>query len=156
MLQTTFGSAAPSDIPHLVRLLGLLFTQEPEFSPNAEKQSEALDAILHDRSRGRIFVAREGGKVVGMASLLYTISTAEGGKAAWFEDFIVQPEYRRQGIGTRLLEYVIQQARAEGVLRITLLTDLQNDNAQDLYRKLGFVNSSMQAMRLKLQKSSSA
>jgi len=68
----------------------------------------------------------------------------------------VQPEYRGQGIGTRLLEYVIQQARAEGVLRITLLTDLQNDNAQDLYRKLGFVNSSMQAMRLKLQKSSSA
>ena len=156
MLQTTFGSAAPSDIPHLVRLLGLLFTQEPEFSPNAEKQSEALDAILHDRSRGRIFVAREAGKVVGMASLLYTISTAEGGKAALFEDFIVQPEYRRQGIGTRLLEYVIQQARAEGVLRITLLTDLQNENAQDLYRKLGFVNSSMQAMRLKLRKSSPA
>ena len=91
-----------------------------------------------------------------MASLLYTISTAEGGKAALFEDFIVQPEYRGQGIGTRLLEYVIQQARAEGVLRITLLTDLKNDNAQDLYRKLGFVNSSMQAMRLKLRKSSSA
>jgi ribosomal protein S18 acetylase RimI-like enzyme len=42
------------------------------------------------------------------------------------------------------------------VLRITLLTDLQNDNAQDLYRKLGFVNSSMQAMRLKLRRSSSA
>jgi GNAT superfamily N-acetyltransferase len=91
-----------------------------------------------------------------MASLLYTISTAEGGKAALFEDFIVQPEYRGQGIGTRLLEYVIQQARAEGVLRITLLTDLKNDNAQDLYRKLGFVNSSMQAMRLKLRKSSAA
>ena len=156
MLQATFGSAAPSDIPRLVGLLALLFTQEPEFSPNEEKQSEALEAILHDRSRGRIFVAREGGKVVGMASLLYTISTAEGGKAALFEDFIVQPEYRGQGIGTRLLEYVIQQARAEGVLRITLLTDLKNDNAQDLYRKLGFVNSSMQAMRLKLQKSSSA
>ena len=156
MLQTTFGSAAPSDIPQLVGLLALLFTQEPEFSPNAEKQSEALDAILHDRSRGRIFVAREGGKVVGMASLLYTISTAEGGKAALFEDFIVQPEYRGQGIGTRLLEYVIQQARAEGVLRITLLTDLKNDNAQELYRKLGFVNSSMQAMRLKLRKSSAA
>src|SRR5207247_3030433 len=74
MLQTTFGSAAPSDIPHLVRLLGLLFTQEPEFSPNAEKQSEALDAILHDRSRGRIFVARAAGQGAGMASLLYPIS----------------------------------------------------------------------------------
>src|SRR5438270_12024218 len=115
-----FRLGGASDTPRLVGLLALLFTQEPEFSPNAEKQSEALDAILHDRSRGRIFVAREGGKVVGMASLLYTISTAEGGKAALFEDFIVQPEYRGQGIGTRLLEYVIQQARAEGVLRIKI------------------------------------
>ena len=151
MLQTTFGSAAPSDIPRLVGLLALLFTQEPEFSPNAEKQSEALDAILHDRSRGRIFVARVGGKVVGMASLLYTISTAEGGKAALFEDFIVQPEYRGQGIGTRLLEYVIQQARAEGVLRITLLTDMQNERAQAMYRRGGFVGSPMKPMRLKIK-----
>jgi len=91
-----------------------------------------------------------------MASLLYTISTAEGGKAGLVRGFHRAAEYRGQGIGTRLLEYVIQQARAEGVLRITLLTDLKNDNAQDLYRKLGFVNSSMQAMRLKLRKSSAA
>ena len=61
----SFGSAARSDIPRLVELLGELFSQEREFSPDAEKQSEALEAILADRSRGRIFVAREGSEVVG-------------------------------------------------------------------------------------------
>jgi GNAT superfamily N-acetyltransferase len=147
----SFGSAARSDIPRLVELLGLLFSQEREFSPDPEKQGEALEAILADRSRGRIFVAREGGEVVGMASLLYTISTAEGGKAALFEDLIVDPRHRRKGIGSKLVHYVIQQARAEGVLRITLLTDLQNDTALGLYRKLGFVDSPMQAMRLHLK-----
>src|SRR5207302_11020404 len=81
MLQTTFGSAAPSDTPRLVGLLALLFTQEPEFSPNAEKQREALDAILHDRSRGRIFVAREGGKVVGMAKIGRASCRERGGGA---------------------------------------------------------------------------
>ena len=41
--------------------------------------------------------------------------------------------------------------RAEGVLRITLLTDLVNDTALGLYRKHGFVDSSMQPMRLHLK-----
>ena len=147
----SFGSAARSDLPRLVELLGMLFSQEREFSPDPEKQGEALEAILADRSRGRIFVAREGSEVVGMASLLYTVSTAEGGKAALFEDLIVDPKHRRKGIGSKLVSYVIQQARAEGVLRITLLTDLQNDTALGLYRKLGFVDSPMQAMRLHLK-----
>ncbi|HEX7052948.1 MAG TPA: GNAT family N-acetyltransferase [Burkholderiales bacterium] len=147
----TLGSAARSDIPRLVELLGLLFSQEREFSPDPDKQSEALEAILADRSRGRIFVAREGSEVVGMASLLYTVSTAAGGKAALFEDLIVDPRHRRKGIGSKLINYVIQQARAEGVLRITLLTDLENDTALSLYRKLGFVDSPMQPMRLHLR-----
>ena len=147
----TLGSAARSDIPRLVELLGLLFSQEREFTPDPEKQRDALEAILADRSRGRIFVAREGNEVVGMASLLYTVSTAEGGKAALFEDLIVDPRHRRKGIGSKLINYVIQQARAEGVLRITLLTDLENDTALGLYRKLGFVDSPMQPMRLHLK-----
>jgi GNAT superfamily N-acetyltransferase len=147
----TFGSAARSDIPRLVELLGELFSHEREFSPDPDKQREALEAILADRSRGRIFVAREGSELVGMASLLYTISTAEGGKAALFEDLIVDPKHRRKGVGSKLVNYVIQQARAEGVLRITLLTDLENDTALGLYRKLGFVDSPMQPMRLHLK-----
>jgi GNAT superfamily N-acetyltransferase len=150
-MSTVLGSAARSDIPRLAELLGLLFSQEREFTPDPEKQREALEAILADRSRGRIFVAREGSEVVGMASLLYTVSTAEGGKAALFEDLIIDPKHRRKGIGSKLVNYVIQQARAEGVLRITLLTDLENDTALGLYRKLGFVDSPMQPMRLHLK-----
>lgn len=87
-----------------------------------------------------------------MASLLFTVSTAEGGKAAWFEDLVVRPEYRRQGTGQKMLAYVVAQARAEGVLRITLLTDMQNERAQALYRRAGFVGSPMRPMRLKLKK----
>ena len=147
----TLGSAARSDIPRLVELLGELFSHEREFSPDPDKQREALEAILADRTRGRIFVAREGSELIGMASLLYTISTAEGGKAALFEDLIVDPRHRRKGVGSKLVSYVIQQARAEGVLRITLLTDLENDTALGLYRKLGFVDSPMQPMRLHLK-----
>ena len=47
---------------------------------------------------------------------------------------------------------LIEQARAEGVLRLTLLTDMQNEQAQVLYRRLGFVGSPMKPMRLKIKR----
>ena len=143
--------ASAKDLPQMVELLGQLFEQEAEFTPNAAKQETALKMILADPKVGKLYVAKEGSKVVAMASLLFTVSTAEGGKAALFEDLVVSPEYRKQGIGAKLLEYVIGQARAEGVLRLTLLTDMQNEQAQVLYRKLGFVGSPMKPMRLKVK-----
>ena len=147
-----FETAVPKDLPRLVELLGILFESEAEFSADAQKQRAALQAILADPAKGKIYVARDGREVVAMASLLYTVSTAEGGKAALFEDLITAPEHRKRGIGAAPLKHVIEQARAEGVLRITLLTDMQNERAQAMYRRVGFVGSPMKPMRLKIKR----
>src|SRR6185503_14011987 len=146
-----FGTATAKDLPQLVDLLGVLFAQEAEFHPDAAKQQRALEAILASPALGKLFVAREGKRVLAMASLLYTVSTAEGGKAAWFEDLVVHPEERKRGIGEALLKHVVATARAEGILRITLLTDMQNERAQAMYRRAGFVGSPMKPMRLKIR-----
>jgi ribosomal protein S18 acetylase RimI-like enzyme len=145
------GTALAAELSQLVELLQILFKQEAELSPDPEKQRRALEIILADPSRARIYVARDAGKVIAMAALHFTTSTAEGGKAAWLEDCIVRPDYRRQGIGKSLLEYVVAQARAEGALRVMLLTDADNERAQALYRKTGFTDSAMLAMRLLLR-----
>jgi len=152
MSEIRFDVAKSGDLPRLVELLGLLFESEAEFSADSEKQRVALQAILADPAKGRIFVARDWREVVAMASLLYTISTAEGGRAALFEDLVTAPDHRKRGIGAALLKHVIEQARADGVLRITLLTDMQNERAQAMYRRVGFVGSPMKPMRLKLRK----
>ena len=150
-MTTELGTARAADLPQLVELLGILFTQEAELTPDSEKQRHALEIIFADPSRARIYVARDSGRIIAMAALHFTTSTAEGGKAAWLEDCIVRPEYHRQGIGKALLEYVVAQARAEGALRVMLLTDGDNERAQALYRKAGFTDSAMLAMRLKLR-----
>jgi GNAT superfamily N-acetyltransferase len=143
------GAAVPGDVPQLVELLGILFAQEHELSPEPQKQRRALELILADPSRARIYVAREGGKAIAMAALHFTTSTAEGGKVAGLEDCVVHPAHRRKGVGKALLEYIITQARAEGALRVMLLTDGDNTRAQALYRKMGFADSAMLPMRLK-------
>lgn len=144
------GVARTDELPQLVALLTILFSAESEFSPDYEKQTRALEKILADPSVGTLYVARDDGQVVAMASLLYTVSTAEGGTVALFEDLVVQPTHRDQGIATALAGFAIAEAKSRGVLRLTLLTDMQNERAQALYRRLGFIDSSMKPMRLKL------
>jgi ribosomal protein S18 acetylase RimI-like enzyme len=145
------GVATREELPQLVALLGMLFSQEAEFAPDDSKQTRALAKILSDETVGRVYVAREGRRVVAMASLLYSISTAEGGLAASFEDLIVLPDRRGRGIATALLRFVIDEARRRAVLRLTLLTDSDNARAQALYAKAGFRVSGMLPMRLDLK-----
>lgn len=144
------ATATAKDLPSLVELLGVLFAQEADFVPDADKQRRALEAILADTRIGRIYVAREGGRVVGMVSTLYTISTAEGGKAAWLEDMVVLPDCRGRGIGAAMLAHAVVGAREAGCLRLTLLSDEDNAQAHAVYAAEGFQFSGMRPMRLKL------
>jgi ribosomal protein S18 acetylase RimI-like enzyme len=153
-MTASFDIARAGDLPQLVELLGILFTQEHELAPDAAKQLRGLRLIVEDPAIGCIYVAREGAlagaRVLGMVNILRTISTAEGGAAGMLEDFVVRPECRGRGVGAQLLAYAIGRAKAEGLLRLILLTDGDNVNAQRLYERAGFKRSAMLPMRLKL------
>jgi ribosomal protein S18 acetylase RimI-like enzyme len=148
--KVSFQQAQLADLPALSALLTLLFAQEHEFSPDPIAQQQGLTAILQQQDSGHILVARHAGVVIAMVSLLYTISTALGGRVALLEDLVVHPDYRGRGVGTQLLDYALAFARSQQILRITLLTDHDNLAAQHLYSQHGFQQSGMQAWRLKL------
>jgi GNAT superfamily N-acetyltransferase len=143
----TIGPADRDDLDALVKLLGELFTQEHEFTADAEKQARGLRLIFDDPRRGQIFVARLDRDVVAMASILFTISTAEGAVVGLLEDVIVAEPHRRRGVGRRLLEHVLQWCWQQGLLRVTLLADHDNLSALSLYQRAGFAQSKMRVLR---------
>jgi ribosomal protein S18 acetylase RimI-like enzyme len=140
--------AIPDDIPPLCDLLALLFAQEADFSPDAARQERGLRLIIEQPQAGRIYCATKGDSIIGMVSILFTVSTAEGGQAATLEDMIVHPGWRHRGIGERLLQEAIHFAREAGCRRITLLTDVANTSAARFYGRAGFVQSRMVPFRL--------
>lgn len=144
----SFAPATLADVPALSALLTLLFSQEHEFTPDNTAQQQGLTAILRHPDTGSILVARYEGEVIAMVSLLFTISTALGGRVALLEDMVVKPIHRGHGIGSQLLAYALAFARTQQVLRITLLTDHDNVSAQQFYQQHGFQQSGMQAWRL--------
>lgn len=142
--------ATPDDIPRLCELLAILFTQEVDFIPDPQRQARGLSLLLGNAEIGRVYCAVHSTVIVGMVSILFTVSTAEGGRAAWLEDMIVDPDWRGHDIGQKLLAHAVSEAKAAGCLRIALLTDQTNEAAMRFYRRAGFVRSQMIPFRLHL------
>jgi ribosomal protein S18 acetylase RimI-like enzyme len=60
------------------------------------------------------------------------------GPAGLLHDIIVDPGYRRRGVGRRLLEAVIENMTARGAPRLVLSTAARNEAAQRLFASVGF------------------
>ena len=140
--------ATLEDLPQLTDLLFDLFTQEADFAPNRSKQMRGLRLLLEQPNRGRIFVLRRNGTILGMINLLFTISTAEGGFVILLEDVIVHREQRGQGLGDKLLLHAIEYSKKKDFQRITLLTDRLNADGQRFFKSHGFLESNMVPLRL--------
>lgn len=138
--------ATLSDAERLSELLNILFNQEHEFSPDTVKQLKGLKMILSDPHIGKIFVLKKEGYIIGMVSLLFTVSTALGEKVAWLEDMVIDPRFHRNGYGKMLLREVLERAKDFTCKRISLKTDADNERAQKLYQSLGFEYSTMKVM----------
>lgn len=82
---------------------------------------------------GQVFVAADEERVLGTVALIrFSDGVYELSKMA------VDPETRGQGIGRRLLSYVLQQARAIGAHTVFLGSSTRLVNAVHLYESLGF------------------
>jgi putative acetyltransferase len=104
------------------------FAKEP-------KDEEVLadpQRVILDRG-GRIFLAVRNGQTVGCCALLAMApGEFEIGKMT------VAESLRRSGIGRRLLETAIGEARALGARRLYLETNRKLDGAIKLYESVGF------------------
>lgn len=85
---------------------------------------------------GRIFFAKIGEEIVGTVSLIpVDEDTLELAKLA------VAKQYQGLGIGSRLMEVCIQEAKKTKAKELILYTNHQLTSAHRLYEKFGFVES---------------
>lgn len=50
----------------------------------------------------------------------------------------VAEKFRRQGIGLKMLAYAEEKTRSQGLLKLSLLTEIENSAARALFEKFGF------------------
>ena len=82
---------------------------------------------------GRVLLARRGQEIVGMVML-----ELQGDGVCEALKFGVKAEYRQNGIGTALMEAVIQAARAAGQKTMVVTSNHKLKAALRLYERFGF------------------
>lgn len=87
---------------------------------------------LTDNPASRCWVAELDGKVVGMIVVWLIVDEAHVATVA------THPEYRRQGIGKRLLAHALRHMMLDGARSSFLEVRESNLAAQEMYRKFGY------------------
>ena len=106
---------------------------------NSKNYAKRILQFLGVREQIIYWIAvNEQKNIVGTIGLYSNVNDSH--EAVWMAYFCVDPQARRQGIGRRLIEHAIEQARALGVPYFRLYTStLQNESASHaLYYEHGF------------------
>jgi len=87
---------------------------------------------------GNSFVAEERDSVIGYVAS-QTIPYMHGvDKLLWIEYVVVKPEFRKRGVGTALLQKLLDFAKHNGIDRIYTTINPDNEASIKLHQKVGF------------------
>ncbi|HEX4385552.1 MAG TPA: GNAT family N-acetyltransferase [Myxococcales bacterium] len=74
----------------------------------------------------------------GVAELSWQFSLERAGRVAWMEELYVAPDHRGKGLGSRLIERAVQEARKAGCVTVELEVVRGHERAAKLYLREGF------------------
>jgi GNAT superfamily N-acetyltransferase len=126
-------SGEPKDYPAVLQQIKdlALFEKAPEQVTNTVEQMEL------ESQHFTLFVAEnEDKRVVGFAICFFAYYTWVG-KSLYLDDLYIEPEYRGQKIGKRLLNEVFKLAKEENCKRLRWQVLDWNSDAIDVYNHIG-------------------
>jgi [ribosomal protein S18]-alanine N-acetyltransferase len=109
---------------------GVIDLDQKSFSLPWPERSFRFELTANPASR--CWVADFDGKIVGMVVVWLIIDEAHVATLA------THPEFRRLGIGTKLLSHALRHMIEEGAHSSFLEVRESNSSAQDMYRKFGY------------------
>jgi GNAT superfamily N-acetyltransferase len=138
----TIREARRADLPAVIALLREDVIREIDESVlGPEAYAEAFEEITADAHQ-QLLVGELSGTVVATAQLTWVRHlTYAGGLMCGVESVRVRSDLRGRGLGHRLMEHVVAEARRRGAARVELTTNARRTRAQEFYRDLGFVAS---------------
>ena len=108
------------------------------FNPLTDEDLLKACESMEGDSRYRTFVADSGGDVVGFVTTVQTLALNMPNGYTKINGLAVLPEYRRRGIGKRLMERVEQLGAERGVSFIGLASGFNRTEAHEFYERLGY------------------
>ena len=86
-----------------------------ESDPPDEGVVGMLRTLITDPSQGAVFIARDGGKAIGVATLDWKWSSLKGARVGYLEDLFVDPGAQGRGTADALIRACADRCRELGM-----------------------------------------
>ncbi len=105
----------------------------PEQWDPGQARLRLTEAILSPQSA--VFVADDGGALVGWCTAYLDMNSVRFGRRCWVEDLAVDPDRRSEGLGAALLDAAKDWARGAGATHLELDSGLDRTDAHRFYER---------------------
>ena len=122
----------------------------PQLSSSSNPPTgEALQRIIESDSAQILIAEDENGEILGtMTLIIFQIPT---GIRAWIEDVVVDSSARGKGIGKKLNLAALELAKQAGAKTVDLTSRPARQEANQLYRSIGFVERETNVYRFSFE-----
>ncbi len=106
------------------------------FQKTPAKVTITLEEMIKEKNVFRCLVAEADKQIVGFASFFFAYYSWSG-KGLYLDDLYVTEPFRKQALGKKLLDAVIDVAKAEQCKKVRWQVSGWNVNAIEFYKKMG-------------------
>jgi amino-acid N-acetyltransferase len=128
-------AAREGDYKELMKLYDEFVEEDRYSGGNEDSFSEVLVS-----TENFIYVAEDKGKLVGFVTFSTRWVVRYPTLIAEMDELYVKSEYRRQGLGSKLVEAILKKAAELGCSRMFIDTHIKHEAAQKLSQKMGFTH----------------
>jgi GNAT superfamily N-acetyltransferase len=129
--------ATERDVPVILSLIKGLAEYEKLSHEVVATEASLRESLFGARRVAEVILGYAGEKAVGFAVFFHNYSTFLGRPGIYLEDLFVLPQWRRRGLGTRLLRHLAREAVARKCGRLEWSVLDWNEPAIRFYEKLG-------------------
>ena len=122
-------------------------TDGVDHSIPVSNMEKTFNLLMEGLDFAKAYVCEKNNKTVGYILLALTYSNEAGGMVVWLDEIYVKTEFRSQGIGSELIDFVIDKYK-DNAARFRLEITESNMGAKKLYLSKGFTDLSYRQMNL--------
>jgi GNAT superfamily N-acetyltransferase len=137
-MRAEFRPAGNNDLDQILPMMSRLYGQDG-LPFDAVRTRVAAEWLLAHADSGAIWTIEAGEAPVGYMVMTMCASLEFGGRFALLDELYLEAPWRGRGLGAQAIEFVAEWARARGMAAVRLETAQDNQRAQGLYRKCGFI-----------------
>jgi ribosomal protein S18 acetylase RimI-like enzyme len=135
-------TATGKDVEGIIEVLTSVRLRDEAWAGDENWTQKTLRKFLKTENC-TMLIAQSDGKIVGFIGYIVFPSFWECANQGFINDFFVHKDFQGEGIGSKLIEAVVERADREGLDELHVSTGWNNKRARRLYEKFGFTEEQL-------------